>query len=125
MISKTLMRKRKLNKYQKLINKFLIDPASIWKNKGYISREIAIGKKLYALVEDESFWREGHLPFKLNSLAWLLSADGIEWINSEAIRMKINLPEPVVYDLQENKIGKNVNINKTKKTIMDFLKDAS
>jgi|TARA_Y100001938_G_C8005312_1_gene386988 hypothetical protein len=117
--------KRKPNKYQKLINKFINDPAAIWKNRGFIAREIAIGKKLYVLMEDEKFWKESYLPFKLNSLAWLLSADGIEWINSEAVRMKLNLPEPIVYELEEEKLGKDVNINKPKKTIMDFLKDAS
>ena len=117
--------KRKLNKYQKLINKFTKDPAAIWKNRGFIAREIAIGKKLFVLIEDETFWKESYLPFKLNSLAWLLSADGIEWINSEAVRMKLNLPEPIIYDLEEEKFGKDVSINKPKKTIMDFLKNAS
>ena len=117
--------KRKLNKYQRLINKFTKDPAAIWKNRGFIAREIAIGKKLYVLIEDEAFWKESYLPFKLNSLAWLLSADGIEWINAEAIRMKLSLPEPIVYELEEEKFGKDVNINKSKKTLMDFLKDGS
>tara|TARA_Y100000592_G_scaffold100718_1_gene182252 strand:+ start:1636 stop:1995 length:360 start_codon:yes stop_codon:yes gene_type:complete len=118
--------KRKLNKYQKLINKFLVDPSSIYKNKGLVSREVAIGKKLFVLIEDESFWIESFLPFKLNSLAWLLSADGIEWINSEASRMKVKLDKPIEYELQDKKIGTDKKINKSNnKTLMDFLKDAS
>ena len=125
MTSTTLMR-RKLNKYQKLINKFIIDPAAIYKNRGFIAREIAIGKKLYVLIEDEVFWKESYLPFKLNSLAWLLSADGIEWINSEAARMKLKLEKPIVYDLEENKIGKDKQVEEKKKqTLMDFLKDVT
>jgi hypothetical protein len=118
--------RRKLNKYQKLINKFIIDPAAIYKNRGFIAREIAIGKKLYVLIEDEVFWKESYLPFKLNSLAWLLSADGIEWINSEAVRMKLKLEKPIVYDLEENKIGKDRQVEEKKKqTLMDFLKDVT
>lgn len=125
MTSTTLMR-RKLNKYQKLINKFLNDPSAIYKNRGFIAREIAIGKKLYVLMEDEVFWKESYLPFKLNSLAWLLSADGIEWINSEASRMKLKLEKPIVYDLEENKLGKDKKINKkNNQTLMDFLNDAT
>ena len=118
--------KRKLNKYQKLINKFLVDPSSIYKNKGLVSREVAIGKKLFVLIEDESFWIESFLPFKLNSLAWLLSADWIEWINSEASRMKVKLDKPIEYELQDKKIGTDKKINKSNnKTLIDFLKDAS
>lgn len=124
--------KRKLNKHQKLINKFIKDPSEIWKNRGNIKREMALGKKLYALVDSEKFWTESHLlndkgaPFKVNSLAYFLTEDGIKWVNSEALRIKLKLPKPVVYSLEQDKIGQDAKINKTKKTtLMDFLKDAS
>lgn len=119
------MRKRKPNKYQKLINKFIKEPSEIWKNKGFIKREMALGKKLYALVDSEKFWQESFLSYKVNSLAHFLTQDGIDWVNAEALRIKLKLPKPVVYSLEEDKIGQDVKINKTKKTLMDFLKDAS
>lgn len=119
------MRKRKPNKYQKLINKFIKEPSEIWKNKGFIKREMALGKKLYALVDSEKFWQESFLSYKVNSLAHFLTQDGIDWVNAEALRIKLKLPKTVVYSLEEDKIGQDVKINKTKKTLMDFLKDAS
>jgi len=124
MILPILMRKkRKPNKYQRLINKFIKEPSAIYKNRGFIAREVAIAKKIYALVEDEKFWKECHLPFKLNSLAWILSQDGVDWINTEVLRLKTNLPKPVVYDLENEKFGNDKKIEK-KKTLLDFLRDA-
>lgn len=118
------MRKRKLNKYQKLIRKFLKDPDAIYKNRGLISREVALGKKLYAKVEHEKFWKECYLEFKLNSLAWILSKDGIDWINREVKRIKLKLSKPVTYDILETKVGEDKQAPKPKtKTILDFLKE--
>jgi hypothetical protein len=119
--------KRKLNKYQKVIRKFLVDPDAIYKNVGLIKREMAIAKKLFQKIKDENFWIQAHLPFKLNSLAWLLSEDGVKYLNLEAKKLKLKLPQPIKYDIKEDKIGKdkNININRNKKTLIDFLNDAS
>ena len=120
------MRKRKPNKYQRIIRKFLKDPDSIYKNKGLIRREMGVAKKLFEKIKSEKFWIACHLPFRLNSLAWLLSEDGVEYLNLEIKRLKLNLPKPVKYDINDEKFGEDKEIKKQKATtVMDFLKDAS
>ena len=116
---------RKLNKYQKLIKKFLKDPDAIYKNVGLIKREVSIAKKLFVKIEQEMFWTECHLPFKLNSLAWLLSEDGVEHLNLEIKRQKLKPHEPIKYDINDEKHGEDGEVERRKRTIMDFLKDGS
>ena len=120
-----MKKRKKINKYQRLIRKFLKDPDSIWKNVKLIKREMSIAKKLYVKVNNERFWKEADLPFKLNSLAWLLSEDGVKFLNLEALKLKLNLPSPIKYDINDQKIGKDKRIKKTEQTtLMEFLKDA-
>lgn len=125
MILPFLMKKRKPNKYQKIIRKFLKEPDAIYKNVGLIKREMSIAKKLFLKIEEEKFWEEAFLSFKLNSLAWLLSQDGIDYLNQEAKRQKFKLIKPVVYDVADDKFGKDVKVIKQNKTRMDFLKNAT
>ena len=123
-MTSTILMRRKPNKYQRLISKFLKEPDSVWKNTSLIKREIAIAKKLFLRIKDERFWIESHLPFQLNSLAWFLSRDGIQFLNLEAKKLKIRLPQPIKYDLKEDKHGEDKEINKQRNTIMDFLRNA-
>ena len=116
---------RKPNKYQRLIRKFLKDPDSVYKNRGIVKREMSIAKKLFGKIEQEKFWTECHLPFKLNSLAWLLSEDGVEYLNLEIKRLKLKLPKPIKYDVNDEKLGKDKEVKRQKRTLMDFLKDGS
>ena len=125
MTSIILMR-RKTNKYQHLITKFLKEPKYIWGNKGLIKREMAVAKKLFLKIKDEKFWTQAYLPFELNSLAWFLSEDGVAFLNLEAKRLKLRLNKPIQYEIQEDKTGEDKDIKtKNNKTLMDFLKDAS
>lgn len=119
------MKKRKPNKYQKLIRRFLKEPDAIYKNVGLIKREMAIAKKLFSKIKEEKFWEEAFLSFKLNSLAWLLSPDGVEYLNEEAKRQKFRLTKPIVYDVADAKFGTDVKVTKQNKTRMDFLKNAT
>tara|TARA_B100000459_G_C8580241_1_gene202909 strand:+ start:674 stop:1030 length:357 start_codon:yes stop_codon:yes gene_type:complete len=117
--------KRKPNKYAKLINKFIKSPSDIWKNQGYIKREMKVAKTLFSKIEDEKFWTQADLPFKLNSLAWFISKDGVDFLNLEVRRLKFKLPKPIEYELEEGKVGEDIETKKQTKTLMDFLKDAS
>ena len=119
------MRARKPNKYQRLISKFLKDPDAIWKNIGLIKREMSVAKKLYEKISEEKFWTQAHLPFKLNSLAWLLSKDGIKFLNLESLKLKLKLPKPIKYNINEDKkYGRNKSVKDHPLTLMEFLKDA-
>ena len=120
-----LMKKKKVNKYQRLIRKFLKEPDAVWKNVGLIKREMSIAKKLYKKNNSEKFWREAHLPFKLNSLAWLLSKEGLDFIDLELKRQKTKLPKTKIYNINEcKKFGRNRKIKNKPLTLMEFLKDA-
>ena len=119
------MKTRKPNRYQRVIRKFLKDPDAIYKNVGLIKREMSIAKKLFAKIKEEKFWTESYLPFKLNSLAWLLSQDGVEYLNLEIKRLKLKLPESIKYDVNDEKLGKDKEVKRQKRTLMDFLKDGS
>ena len=119
------MKTRKPNKYQRVIRKFLKDPDANYKNVGLIKREMSIAKKLFAKIKQEKFWTESYLPFKLNSLAWHLSKDGIDYLNLEAKRLKLRLPAPIEYDVNDDKFGEDKQIRKQNLTLMDFLKDGS
>ena len=124
-MTSTILMRRRPNKYQRLISKFLKEPDSVWKNTSLVKREMAIAKKLFLKIKDEKFWVEAHLPFQLNSLAWFLSKDGIQFLNLEAKKLKIRLPQPIKYILEEDKCGEDKEVNKPQNTIMDFLKNAS
>jgi len=84
-----------------------------------------VAKTLFSKIEDEKFWTQADLPFKLNSLAWFISKDGVDFLNLEVRRLKFKLPKPIEYELEEGKVGEDIETKKQTKTLMDFLKDAS
>ena len=116
------MRKRKPNKYQKLITKFCKEPEKIWKNRGIIKREMGVAKKLFEFIPEESLWAKLHLPFKLNSLAWFLSEDGKEYLIKYKKTIELSEFTPEVYVLAEEKIGKDKQFKTRPKNLLDFLK---
>ena len=114
--------KKRLNKYQVLINKFLKSPTETWSNRGLIKKEMAIAKKLYVKFKEREFWEKLDLQFKLNSLAWFLSADGLALLSLESKMQKIKLKPITRHELNENKIGENKKVTSKPKTIMEFLR---
>ena len=112
--------KRSLNKYQKLINKFIKDPKSIWGHPTEIKREIKIAKKLFAL-KGQKFWEEAYLSFKLNSLAWFLSSDGEKYIKKQELLLKTPTIKPKIYKLEKDKIGEDKKVTFKPRTLMEFL----
>ena len=112
------MRKRKLNKYQVLVIKFIKDP-SVLKPKDW-AREIKIGKKLYELY-NEKFWRHSFLNFKLNSLAWLLSKDGLKYLKEQYLILKLELPKQKKIKLENKIYGTKEKVDKPPRSVLDFL----
>ena len=111
---------RKLSKYQKIISKFCKEPATIWAHPTLIKREMKIAKKLFTL-KSQKFWEEAHLPFKLNSLAWLLGKDGKEYIKKEELQQKMPVTQHESHELEKDKIGEDKKISFKPSTLMEFL----
>ena len=113
---------RKPNKYQKLISKFCKEPEKIWKNRGIIKREIAIAKKLFECIPEENFWTKLYIPFKLNSLAWLLSEDGKSYLIKYEKHIGLTEFGLETYELQGKKLGEDKEIKTRPKNLLEFLK---
>ena len=85
------MPSRKKNKYQIFVERYLKDPKSL-KAPGW-RREVAIAKKLFAKFKDDNFFASLKLDFKLNSLAWFLTKDGLEFLNKQQQILRIQISE--------------------------------
>ncbi len=112
--------KRKPNKYQKVISKFINEPKTIWAHPTLIKREMKIAKKLFT-IKPEKFWEEAYLPFKLNSLAWFVGKDGAKFIKEEEKRQKLSLKPKQEFKIEEEKVGKDKKILFKPNTLMEFL----
>ena len=86
------------------------------------AREIKIAKKIFNLYPDIDFWNNIDLGFPLNSLAWFCSSEGKYALVIQRKRVSFKPKKSKSY-LLSKKIGKNKKINKTKKTLMDFLNE--
>ena len=113
--------KRKKNKYHFLVEKFIKEPKKL-KPKDW-ARETKIAQKLYAKYDSERFWRASLLDFKLNSLAWFLSADGLEFLETNFLILKLKLPQQKKIKLDNKIFGSQMEFKKKLKTTLDFLND--
>tara|TARA_Y100000361_G_scaffold71750_1_gene63543 strand:- start:18 stop:401 length:384 start_codon:yes stop_codon:yes gene_type:complete len=118
-------RKRKPTLNQFIINKFLLDPKSIWKNKGLVAREMKITKTLIEKYPLEVFWRALPLKFAMESLVWFISAQGLAYLKLEFAKFSLDLPAPKRYDVPDVKLGEDKKISLNTKTIKDFIKYGS
>ena len=121
----SMRKKRKPNKYQLLVSKFIKDADKVWKSPKEIKCQINIAKKLYRLVKDESFWKRLHLPFKLNSLAFFLTKDGKDLIRIESKKQKLIFISPQKYSLQKKKVCEDKKVKPQIRTLSDFLNEES
>jgi len=111
--------KRKPNKYHFLVKKFIKDPNKL-QPKDW-ARETKIAKKLYQIFEKENFWKKSFLEFKLNSLAWFLSKDGLSFLKNQFLLLKIRLPKGKILNLGDIIYESKEKLDKTPKTVIDFL----
>jgi hypothetical protein len=118
-------RKRKPTLNQFIINKFLKDPKSIWKNKGITSREMKITKKLIEKYPLEAFWKALPPKFIADSLCWYVSPQGLTYLKIEYGKFSMEVKGAEKYDISDSKFGEDKIISKKTKTIEEFLKYGS
>lgn len=111
------MKKRKVNKYVQLINKFV--DLKFFKRTDW-PREVKIAKRL--LESDEMFFSKISLDFKLNSLAWFSTENGKEFIMQQKLQHSLNLKVEQPVELEDKAFGENLNLKKKPVTIQEFLK---
>ena len=110
---------RKKNKYQIFVERFLKDPKSL-KVPGW-RREVAIAKKLFDKFQDDNFFTSLKLDFKLNSLAWFLTKDGLKFLYKQQSLFRLALPEKKEYTLGSAVLGPKGKTSRKPKTIIDFI----
>jgi len=110
---------RKKNKYQIFVERFLKDPKSL-KVPGW-RREVAIAKKLFDKFQDDNFFTSLKLDFKLNSLAWFLTEDGLKFLYKQQSLFRLALPEKKEYTLGNKILGPKGKTSRKPKTIIDFI----
>ena len=115
---------RKKNKYQIFVERFLKDTKSL-KVAGW-RREVAVAIKLFDKFQDDNFFTSLKLDFKLNSLAWFLTKDGLKFLYKQQSLFRLALPEKKEYTLGDKILGPKGKTSRKPKTITDFLnkKDA-
>lgn len=79
-----------------------------------------LAAQVYKKFPEPEFWQRMVLPFKLNSLKWLLSEDGESFISQYISEFKRPAPIKEVIELSGQKIGEDYEIKK-KKTRKDFI----
>ena len=112
---------RKKNKYQIFVERYLKEPKSL-KVPGW-RREVAIAKKLFDKFKDDNFFTSLKLDFKLNSLAWFLTKDGLKFLHKKQSLFRLALPKKreYTYELGDEILGPKGKTLKNPKTIIDFL----
>ena len=112
---------RKKNKYQIFVERYLKD-TKVLKAAGW-RREVAIAKKLFNKFQDDNFFTSLKLDFKLNSLAWFLTKDGLKFLHEQQGLFRLALPEKKRYTkkLGDKILGPKEKTASKPKTILDFL----
>ena len=105
--------------YHFLIDKFLRYIEGF--TKGKWSKEIKIAKKLFNSYPDARFWNQLELEFKLNSLAWFLTKDGLKFLYKQQSLFRLALPEKKEYTLGDKILGPKGKTPRKPKTIIDFI----
>ena len=102
-----MKKQKKTNKYHFLIKKFIKDPNK-FQPKDW-ARETKIAKKLYGVFDDENFWKQSFLDFKL------------KFLKNQFLLLKIKLPKSKVIELGNIVYQSKEKLDKTPKTVIDFL----
>ena len=106
------------------INKFLKSENSITAAQAKKER-LAFSRACINSEANLEFWKYVGLSFKLNSLFWFLTEDGLKFLrgqHKDFHRKKFNvIQKRKEYEILENKIGEKILVDKKKQTLMDFL----
>ena len=119
------MKKRKPNKYQKIIGRFYEDKATAWSSPKQIKTNMFLAKKMLEMIPDEKFWEEFPVHENCKNLSWFFTDEGKSEIRNAKLVRNVKLPEKSENEIGENKVGEDFKIEKKKpKTIKDWLNDA-
>jgi hypothetical protein len=118
-------RKRKQTLNQFIINKFLNNSKSIWKNKGLVAREMKFTKNLIEKYPLKAFWKAVPLKFDMESLSWFIAPQGQAYLKIEYAKFSLDLKTPKTYCLSDTKYGEEKTLNKKIRTVEDFIKYGS
>ena len=118
-------RKRKPTLNQFIINKFLLDPKAIWKNKGLVAREMKVTKTLIEKYPLEVFWRALPMKFAMESLVWFISPQGLAYLKLEFAKFSLDLTPQTSHNISAVKFGSDKNLKRRPKTLRDFLNNGS
>ena len=118
-------RKRKQTLNQFIINKFLDNPKTLWKDKSAVSREMGFTKKLIDKYPLKAFWVALPLKFNAESLAWYIAPQGWAYLKIEHAKFCLDLLPPVRHNVPDVKVGEDKAMSKKSTSIKDFLKYGS
>tara|TARA_B100000131_G_C17633398_1_gene416914 strand:- start:25 stop:381 length:357 start_codon:yes stop_codon:yes gene_type:complete len=118
------MKKRKPNKYQKIISKFFKDKASAWSSPKQIKTNMFLAKKMLEMIPEEEFWEEFPVHKNCEDLSWFFTDEGKKEVRNAKLTRSVKLPEKVENEIGEEKLGEDFKIEKKPKTIKDWLNDA-
>jgi hypothetical protein len=110
-------------KLRKVIISRLVTPPQAGVKAMFWPREMKISKELVAKYNDPDFWSRVDFGFKVNSLAWFKTADGIKRLEAKIKEFKfVPKEKEEEIPLFEEKFGETShNIDKPK-TLRDFLR---
>ena len=114
-------RKRKQTLNQFIINKFLNNSKAIWKNKGFVAREMKFTKSLIDKYPLKLFWQALPLKFDMDSLTWFISPQGQAYLKIEYAKFCLDLKPTKKYDLSDVKQGEDKKVERKSRTITDFI----
>ena len=119
------MKKKKPNKYQKIIGRFYRDKASAWASPKQIKANMFLAKKMLEMIPDEKFWEEFPVHENCNDLSWFFTEEGKSVIKNITLTKKVNLREQTINEVGKEKFGEDFKVEEKKpKTIKDWLNDA-
>ncbi len=104
-----------------LIKKFLKYEAQ--NDVRHFARERFNARKLIEKCPNEQFWQGLSMDFKLNSLAWFLSDQGILLLRKKYANFKFEIPVVAKHNMGTEKVGEDLEPTITKpKSLHEFLK---
>lgn len=111
--------------YEHCINKFLKESRVLSKQDS-TEEKIAFIRLSSYFTDDIDFWKFVNLPFRLNSLYYFLTEDGIKFLKDQKTKFdKSNFEldiERKEYILEKDKIGEDVIVDRKKQSLMGFMK---
>jgi hypothetical protein len=86
-------------------------------------QEMKATKTLFSKKANLEFWKTFNLPYKLNSLMFLLSARGQQEIEKAYREFVFQIPDKKTVEEQDTKVGEDIPVTFAPKTFKDFLKN--